>query len=642
MRKGNDMNDTDATMDDSSLSLEDFLHGLGLWPRLEASAEPSGGRPWAERLPEIAGFCEKQMDRYYMRLCPQLTDHGQRHLRSVAKTVDRLATFAGSELLSDAEVFVLLASCWAHDLGIIRERRSGPADGGDTLEAFRDRHWEETEEYVKENASDMQLRDDEACIVGRVGRGHGEQLSGLPCEGHDEKFDDVQLANQIVRQRCLSALLQIADALDLDASRADLNVLRLLSSAMASTSKQHYLKHAFVDCVSLDEGAESWVVKIGIEFRMPTKPDKLPFDDLSDQNMRDWHLWHMAETVCRWIIFQSVANVVEECTGILGEQLRISVSLKPWEQMRKAQSDEIDVMMLDTDLRSDYIGALAVEGLRRNTDRDGSIYEQHRTLFNLLLESNDMQLVQAVRPAEIAPNLWSTAEWRKMGGSGEHKMTPLRYYQFKQRWFGSEIWSVTLWSLCEAYYESILDLYGEHKDDEEPSRFAKLRIHVFAHAVLKALTGTTPPAKFVLLPTPGDVDFHALGFQISSNRQVIVGRYDGPVRQKRVSSEYEVNRQKAVRARDAFEAMLARWYPRVDLGELSAEVAVAAFACTWECFRDGFRQHVLRSDRMSRTDREGVEQKLKMADQHVQAVLRDRYGRTAKELARHVLGTDII
>ena len=208
----------------------------------------------------------RPLHRYY-------TDHTVAHSERVSGLLDGLTAgmMATDRRLSPAEVFILLAAAYLHDVGMQDERFAGgdPAkDSGQRLEAIRAVHHEVSAELIYRAVEEagqavaLGLPDDPGLVEGvaLVAKGHRQVDLGAA------EYDPFVHGDETVRLRLLAALLRFGDALDIDHRRVDLEMMRLLT--LPVESQLHWWRCHYVSGVSIVDET------IRVTYRLPQeRPD---------------------------------------------------------------------------------------------------------------------------------------------------------------------------------------------------------------------------------------------------------------------------------------------------------------------------------------------------------------------------------
>lgn len=192
----------------------------------------------AERLDKI---CKEALEIWKYPHLLQMTEHGKRHIEQVEANLDALTRplQASGSPLRAAEIYVLLAACWLHDIGMqlhVPDARGAHAQHSYELILHS---------YTLVDGRDLRLRvqlpieDTNAReAIARVARAHWTSFAiELPGEEHI-------LENEMGRLRLLGLLLAMADLLDLSPVRAVyFRSWHRLYEADAVT-ELHHVKHA--------------------------------------------------------------------------------------------------------------------------------------------------------------------------------------------------------------------------------------------------------------------------------------------------------------------------------------------------------------------------------------------------------------
>lgn len=180
-------------------------------------------------------------------LLRQYTDHTIDHSRRVIAVLDKLCALL-VEPLTDDEPYVLLCAAFLHDIGmqqekffetdVVRKRYSeeeiaeAEADRAKGEAIIREWHYLISEERIKYELGDKYMEEEFIDEIALVSKGHTkEDLDG---------YKDGTKAGQPMRLRLLAALLRLADELDLDYPRVDLDELE--QAIILDESKAHWWK----------------------------------------------------------------------------------------------------------------------------------------------------------------------------------------------------------------------------------------------------------------------------------------------------------------------------------------------------------------------------------------------------------------
>jgi hypothetical protein len=178
------------------------------------------------------------------------TLHGLDHSNSVIKIVEKLVDGLNPEdKLNETEIFCLLSAALLHDVGMllkypddaekaaqISKLKKRPYSVQDLI---RDEHHIRSGRYITEHAKGLQLDHREAECIRLVVEGHRQ----IKLESDEYNERPIGLAS--VRVRLLSALLRLADELDLLPERAPGTLYDILKNDMPDYSRLHWLKHYY-------------------------------------------------------------------------------------------------------------------------------------------------------------------------------------------------------------------------------------------------------------------------------------------------------------------------------------------------------------------------------------------------------------
>lgn len=201
------------------------------------------------------------------------TNHDTRHSEIIIQILNRMLETVPDDLLTEDESFILLASAYIHDIGMQSAVHSGLPNKTDyTLdekEVIRSKHHESSKKMIIESCSSGISLGLEQCeeyipYISTVVKSHSSKV----------KIDDVRdtsFQGETLKLKLLSALLKLADELDRDHRRVNLNALKLWD--IPPESKFHWWSHHYTQSIHIENG------KIKIFFRFPKeyeKENKLP------------------------------------------------------------------------------------------------------------------------------------------------------------------------------------------------------------------------------------------------------------------------------------------------------------------------------------------------------------------------------
>ncbi len=221
---------------------------------------------------------------------PMFTSHGLDHLDAVADAARKLSRVID---LTAEERFCLDAACYCHDLGMAHTEAQH-SYALETRDGLRRWHAKLSAQYIHHSLparcfAQESLRD----AVSRIAEGHGRW------DWHDSYFDD----DNGIRIRLLTALLSLADALDLRSDRRVPSELRTASQLLEHgfleedarhlpavsqhpelrhLSRVHWLRHYYSVQPGLTVDAVGRTASIRLKARIglrESKPDRPVFDE---------------------------------------------------------------------------------------------------------------------------------------------------------------------------------------------------------------------------------------------------------------------------------------------------------------------------------------------------------------------------
>ena len=196
------------------------------------------------------------------------TDHGPNHSKSVATICGKLLANLNPPLHKQ-EVYVLLAACILHDIGMQNDEFMNIAP-----EDFTRAQYAEVRKQHPANSAETVMSDD----LARFFPDHGSRdaIAAL-CLGHSTKgysaaIEDIRTCcpgGAVIRGDLLASVLLLADELDLQNSRAAMQP----SAAWSTEARLHHHRHGFVDLVEID-GSLPISPKIHMSFPANTRCSK--------------------------------------------------------------------------------------------------------------------------------------------------------------------------------------------------------------------------------------------------------------------------------------------------------------------------------------------------------------------------------
>ncbi len=171
---------------------------------------------------------------------PDFTDHGIKHSMNVQENLKRLIPERIPNPLTPFEIFALLSASLLHDVGMVISKSSD-----ETSFDIRVDHYNRSREFILKTHKELNLSEHEAAIIGEICRSHGmanlEYLDNKPFSlyGHGT-----------VRVVLISALLRLADILDITAQRAPSTVAD--KRKMDNESQKHWDIHRRISDVQIE------------------------------------------------------------------------------------------------------------------------------------------------------------------------------------------------------------------------------------------------------------------------------------------------------------------------------------------------------------------------------------------------------
>jgi predicted DNA-binding transcriptional regulator len=192
------------------------------------------------------------------------TDHGTPHVERVISKLNSL-----SELVPDGpnerEQFFLLIGAYFHDLGMFLCRLPN-----EPARETRLHHHERSADLVDRLVAGnfVNLDQFEVSVTKHLVRAH--RAVSL-----DEVPEEQSIEQSTVRTRLLAAMLRIADACDMDHTRAPEAVFRFLYDAIPSSSRQYWRQHQIVAAVNFSREHAAIVVSVQVNGGFVERFDKM-------------------------------------------------------------------------------------------------------------------------------------------------------------------------------------------------------------------------------------------------------------------------------------------------------------------------------------------------------------------------------
>ena len=138
---------------------------------------------------------------------PYYTPHDFSHSLTVEENLNWIIPDDIKNSMNNFELFFLIVSAWLHDWGMIGDASEDPKE-------IRDIHHIRTEEFFESLYDKVGLSINEARIIGKISKGH-RKINLYSPEYNNTSFS----SGKIIRVRFLSALLRLADEVDITFSR---------------------------------------------------------------------------------------------------------------------------------------------------------------------------------------------------------------------------------------------------------------------------------------------------------------------------------------------------------------------------------------------------------------------------------------
>ncbi|RZB32737.1 MAG: hypothetical protein AEth_00415 [Candidatus Argoarchaeum ethanivorans] len=175
--------------------------------------------------------------------------------------------------LSEHEIFILLAASYLHDIGMQSAYHAGLPDkpdyGLEDKKIIRDKHNETSAKIIRESVDSRAERRVKCGLEDCINPNYVNFIA-LLSESHrmnkpeissDKLKDDYLMIGAKIRVRLLVSLLRLADELDRDYTRVNLDELK--SWNIPTDSKMYWWMHHYTKAVSIENG------RIKILFRVP-------------------------------------------------------------------------------------------------------------------------------------------------------------------------------------------------------------------------------------------------------------------------------------------------------------------------------------------------------------------------------------
>jgi hypothetical protein len=185
------------------------------------------------------------------------TLHGLDHSNYVIEILEKLIDGLNSEdNLNETEIFCLFSAALLHDVGMLYKypedvERAAKISKSKKIsysvqDLIRDEHHIRSGRYIKEHAKDLKLDHIEAECIRLIAEGHRK------IKLESDEYNDQVIGLKSVRVRLLSALLRLADGLDITYERAPETLFDVLENDMPDYSRLQWLKHYYTAGVPIN------------------------------------------------------------------------------------------------------------------------------------------------------------------------------------------------------------------------------------------------------------------------------------------------------------------------------------------------------------------------------------------------------
>ena len=344
---------------------------------------------------------------------PQYTDHSPSHSERVIKKLDALAfeMMLTSKRLCPREAFYALAAAYLHDVGmqmartdkskLLTEKFGAEALQGmsevDFKRVIREHHARLSAEMIIAGVKDptqhydLAVPRDDASYLASIVKGHGLSIVELEAT----EFDDKNVEDDRIRLRLLAAMLRLADELDVDRRRINLELLK--TEEVEPFSMLHWWKHRYVEGASIEEGV------IALHFRVPSPKYAEPIQQyVIDRLERE-------ERELREILWPNGAKLRLGAHEVTCDELREEMPDSVWELLLKETGaaaladnrpatveDYLQVLADDDDF---CFASLALPGAEKRIDLE-SLYVPLAVMERMELEQLQEKLRERTFAAE--------------------------------------------------------------------------------------------------------------------------------------------------------------------------------------------------------------------------------------------------
>ena len=190
------------------------------------------------------------------------TLHGLDHSNYVITILEKLIKgLDPQDNLNETEFFCLLSAAFLHDVGMqckypndveraeqISITKKRPYTFQDLI---RDEHHKRSGKYIKDNSKNLKLDPIEAECIKLISEGHRQTKL------ESAEYNDQPIGLNRVRVRLLSALLRLADELDITYERAPETLYDILKNDIPDYSRVQWLKHYYTSGILINTQQET-------------------------------------------------------------------------------------------------------------------------------------------------------------------------------------------------------------------------------------------------------------------------------------------------------------------------------------------------------------------------------------------------
>jgi HAD superfamily phosphoserine phosphatase-like hydrolase len=218
-------------------------------------------KKYSDCLNSIKSSCNNIWERPLMNW---YTDHSMKHSQRIGEILSQLILRLSKykQALNEQEKFILFASVYLHDIGMqYMKIEDVPLDelSQEDYERIRVEHAKKSAEIIKANTDILNIPSEYRTYIADVSEGHSSKYFDVIIKKYSDKI--TYSKNEILRIRLLTALLLLADELDLTSARVNFNFLDIAN--ISNISKLHWYKHSYIDAVIVND------IKIEIKFTFP-------------------------------------------------------------------------------------------------------------------------------------------------------------------------------------------------------------------------------------------------------------------------------------------------------------------------------------------------------------------------------------